>query len=82
MMWIDQSNAFQAFLIAFTSDFIQKLVYRFHYGDGEMDGYVQFTLSKSPAANWVDAGRVRMIISQDIREYFVFPARVLLQRIP
>jgi len=46
-----------AFLIAFTSDFIQKLVYRFHYGNGEMTGYVNFTLSKSPDAHWVDEGR-------------------------
>jgi len=46
-----------AFLIAFTSDFIQKLVYRYHYGDGEMDGYVMFTLSQAPAANWTDAGK-------------------------
>ena len=49
-------------MIAFTSDFIQKLVYRFHYGDGEMDGYVQFTLSKSPEENWIDQGRVGKII--------------------
>ena len=50
----------QAFLIAFTSDFIQKLVYRVHYGDGSMDGYVRFTLSKSPAAHWIEEGRVSM----------------------
>ena len=47
-----------AFLIAFTSDFIQKLVYRYHYGGGEMEGYVMFTLSKAPAANWTDDGKV------------------------
>ena len=52
-------NIFQAFLIAFTSDFIPKLVYRYHYGDGEMAGFVQFTLSQSPADNWTDQGQVR-----------------------
>ena len=31
---------------------------RYHYGDGEMNGYVRFTLSKAPADNWVDDGRV------------------------
>merc|ERR1719150_2761745 len=46
-----------AFLIAFTSDFIQKLVYRYHYGDGEMDGFVQFTLSRAPADHWIDEGK-------------------------
>merc|ERR1719336_400732 len=46
-----------AFLIAFTSDFIQKLVYKFEYGGGEMDGYVMFTLTKAPAENWVNEGR-------------------------
>merc|ERR1719333_398648 len=46
-----------AFLIAFTSDFIPKLVYRYHYGDGEMEGFVKFTLSRAPAENWVDVGR-------------------------
>merc|ERR1712012_937706 len=35
-----------AFLIAFPSDFIQKLVFKYHYGGGEMDGYVMFTLTK------------------------------------
>ena len=34
---------------------------RYHYGDGEMDGYVMFTLSQAPAANWTDAGKVTMI---------------------
>ena len=53
----------QAFLIAFTSDFIQKLVYRYHYGGGEMDGYVMFTLTKAPAENWVDVGRVNLEFS-------------------
>ena len=50
---------FQAFLIAFTSDFIQKLVYKYEYGEaGKMDDYVMFTLSKSPNKNWIDRGQV------------------------
>ena len=51
----------QAFLIAFTSDFIQKLVYKFEYGErGVMRGYVMFTLSKSPVKNWIAKGQVKM----------------------
>merc|ERR550539_1697015 len=47
-----------AFLIAFTSDFIQKLVYKFEYGErGVMRGYVMFTLSKSPVKNWIAKGQ-------------------------
>ena len=50
-------------MIAFTSDFIQKLVFRYHYGeDTTMDGYVRFTLSKAPAENWTDDGRVKNIL--------------------
>ena len=50
----------QAFLIAFTSDFIQKLVYKFEYGErGVMRGYVMFTLSKSPVKNWIAKGQVK-----------------------
>ena len=50
---------FQAFLIAFTSDFIQKLVYKYEYGEsGKMDDYVMFTLSRSPQKNWIDRGQV------------------------
>ena len=49
----------QAFLIAFTSDFIQKLVYKYEYGErGVMRGYVMFTLSKSPVKNWIGKGQV------------------------
>ena len=49
----------QAFLIAFTSDFVQKLVYKFEYGErGVMRGYVMFTLSKSPVKNWISRGQV------------------------
>ena len=52
---------FQAFLIAFTSDFIQKIVYKYEYGeDGTMDNYVMFTLSRSPEKNWIDSGQVRL----------------------
>ena len=52
----------QAFLIAFTSDFIQKLVYKFEYGErGVMRGYVMFTLSKSPVKNWIARGQVRIL---------------------
>merc|ERR550525_1914414 len=47
-----------AFLIAFTSDFIQKLVYKYEYGErGVMRGYVMFTLSKSPVKNWIAKGQ-------------------------
>ncbi|XP_023344103.1 anoctamin-7 [Eurytemora carolleeae] len=47
-----------AFLIAFTSDFIQKLVYKYEYGErGTMKDYVMFTLSKSPKKNWIDQGQ-------------------------
>jgi anoctamin-7 len=49
-----------AFLIAFTSDFIQKLVYKYEYGErGVMRGYVMFTLSKSPVQNWIASGQVK-----------------------
>ena len=51
----------KAFLIAFTSDFIQKLVYKYEYGErGIMKDYVMFTLSKSPVQNWIDKGHVSM----------------------
>ena len=54
----------QAFLIAFTSDFIQKLVYKFEYGErGVMKGYVMFTLSKSPVKNWIAKGQVKLFQS-------------------
>ena len=59
---------FQAFLIAFTSDFIQKLVYKYEYGEtGKMDDYVMFTLSKSPNKNWIDRGQV-IILPLTIKE--------------
>ena len=57
----------QAFLIAFTSDFIQKLVYKFEYGErGVMKGYVMFTLSKSPVKNWISRGQVSPKNSQNL----------------
>ena len=58
-------------MIAFTSDFIQKLVYRFHYGDGGMDGYVMFTLSKSPTENWIDQNRVSISQRKSWTNFFV-----------
>ena len=33
-------------------------MYRYHYGDGEMEGFVKFTLSRAPAEHWTDEGRV------------------------
>ena len=38
---------FQAILIAFTSEFIPKLVYKYEH-DWNMSGYVNFTLATSP----------------------------------
>lgn len=35
------------FIIAFTSDFVPKLVYQLYYSqDGSLDGFVEFSLSK------------------------------------
>merc|ERR1719266_2815919 len=42
-----------AFLIAFTSEFIQKLVYKYQY-NWNMEGYLNFTLAQSPMENWGD----------------------------
>jgi len=39
---------FQAFLIAFTSEFIPRLLYRYVEGDGTLAGYVNFTLAHAP----------------------------------
>merc|ERR1719458_2311434 len=44
-----------AFLIAFTSDFIPKLVYKYEH-DWNMRGYVNFTLATSPKEGWEDLG--------------------------
>lgn len=38
---------FQAFLIAFTSEFLPRLLYRYEY-NFNLDGYVNFTLAYSP----------------------------------
>ena len=35
----------QACVIAFTSEFIPREVYRFNHGDGTLDGYIDFSLS-------------------------------------
>ena len=43
----------KAFLIAFTSEFIQKLVYKYQY-NWNMEGYLNFTLAQSPMENWGD----------------------------
>lgn len=47
---------FQAFLIAFTSEFIPKLVYKYA-NDWDMSGYTNFTLATSPVYGWVDQGK-------------------------
>ena len=47
---------FQAFLIAFTSEFIAKLVYKYEH-DWDMRGYVNFTLAVSPHEGWLDQNR-------------------------
>ena len=46
----------QAFLIAFTSEFIPKLVYKYEHS-WNMSGYVNFTLAVSPTENWLDEGK-------------------------
>ena len=43
----------QAFLIAFTSEFIAKLVYKYEH-NWDMRGYVNFTLAVSPQEGWLD----------------------------
>lgn len=40
----------QAFLIAFTSDFLPRLLYQYEY-DSHLHGYVNFTLAYSPRSN-------------------------------
>lgn len=37
----------QAFLIAFTSDFLPRLLYQYKF-DNELSGYVNFTLAYAP----------------------------------
>lgn len=38
---------FQAFLIAFTSDFLPRLLYQYKF-DNDLNGYVNFTLAYAP----------------------------------
>ena len=45
-----------AFLIAFTSDFIPKLMYKYEH-DWNMRGYVNFTLAVSPYDGWLDQNK-------------------------
>lgn len=45
-----------AFLIAFTSEFIPKLLYKYEY-DWHLKGYVNFTLAVSPNHGWLDQGK-------------------------
>ena len=47
---------FQAFLIAFTSEFIPKLVYKYEHS-WNMKGYVNFTLATSPYNGWLSEGK-------------------------
>ena len=47
---------FQACLIAFTSEFIPKLVYKYEHS-WEMKGYVNFTLATSPHQGWGEVGK-------------------------
>ena len=49
---------FQGFLIAFTSEFIPKLVYKYEH-DWKMRGYVNFTLAISPKEGWEDLGKAQ-----------------------
>ena len=49
---------FQGFLIAFTSEFIPKLVYKYEH-DWKMRGYVNFTLATSPKEGWEDLGKAQ-----------------------
>ena len=48
----------QGFLIAFTSEFIPKLVYKYEH-DWKMRGYVNFTLATSPKEGWEDLGKAQ-----------------------
>ena len=42
-----------AFLIAFTSDFIQKLVYKFHYGEVGKESFETPRMSKGWDYGWL-----------------------------
>ena len=43
-------------MIAFTSEFIPKLVYKYEH-DWNMSGYVNFTLATSPYSGWLSENR-------------------------
>jgi anoctamin-7 len=43
-------------LIAFTSEFIPKLVYKYEH-EWDMAGYVNFTLATSPYNGWLSEGK-------------------------
>jgi len=45
-----------AFLIAFTSEFIPKLFYSYRY-NWDLEGYVNFTMAISPNKGWVETGK-------------------------
>ena len=47
LIYVEPIDVFcQAAIIAFTSEFVPKLVYRYGYGNsGSLDGYVDFSLS-------------------------------------
>ena len=52
MLWITKRNELivfftQAFLLAFTSEFLPKIVYQYEYS-WALEGYVNFTLAVSP----------------------------------
>ena len=49
----------QACVIAFTSEFIPREVYRFNHGDGTLDGYIDFSLSQFNVSDFEEInGRV------------------------
>jgi len=48
----------QAFLIAFTSEFLPKLLYQYEY-DWNLMGYVNFTLAYAPPGNMPQQCRYR-----------------------
>ena len=45
-------------MIAFTSEFIPKLVYKYEH-DWNMRGFVNFTLATSPKEGWEDLGKAQ-----------------------
>ena len=50
---------FQGFIIGFTSDFIPRLVYQYHYSpDSSLSGYTNFTLSAFDPKDFGTLGNV------------------------